>query len=148
MNRNHLLHKCQGLSTCRFLVNKEFQHDNILGCYWPYLFPRAYWSECEQNRTAILYVFLQLGGFLPAAVEMRGLLRLTLDRLICPQSPKLLFLWWWRAGGSSAYAWFWVKCHILWLERKQNKTCPSFFFFLRTLECNKNMCVLPPSPPS
>lgn len=42
MNRNHLLRKCQRLSTCHFLVNKKFQHDNILGYYWPYLFPSAY----------------------------------------------------------------------------------------------------------
>lgn len=137
MNRNHLLHKCQGLSTCHFLVNKEFQHDNIFGCYWPYFFPCAYWGKCEQSCTATPYIPLQLGGFLPAALEMRG--------LICTQTPKLQFLWWWRAGESSACAWFCKKCHIIWLEKNPNKTK---LFFLRILECNKNMHVLPPSPPS
>lgn len=63
-------------------------------------------------------------------------------RPICPQPSKLLFLWWRRAGGSSAVAWFCMKCHILWVE---NKTKQVSFFFLWTLECNKNVC-FPPTP--
>lgn len=141
MNRNHLLHRCQGLSTCHFLVNKEFQHDSILGCYWPYLFPRAYWNECERSCTAFLYVLLWLGDFLPAAVEMRGLLWLHLNGSICPYPPKLLFLWWQRAGGSSARAQCCVKCRTLWVE---NKT--KYVFFWWTLECNKNVCASPQPP--
>jgi len=68
------------------LVNKEFQHDNILVCYWPYLFFRAYWSECEQSRTAILYVLLRLRRFLPATVEIGAALAASGQTDLSPQN--------------------------------------------------------------
>lgn len=140
MNRNHLLHKCQGLSTCHFLVNKEFQHDNILGCYWPCLFPRTYWSECKQSRTAIVCVLLQLRGFLPASVEMCGMLWLLLSRLICPQPPDSVMM---------KGRWKFCSCSVL-REVLYNAItnpkpkCILLFFWI--LECNKNMYVLPLLP--
>lgn len=144
MNRNHLLHKCQGLSTCRFLVNKEFQHDNILGRYWPYLFPRACWSEREHSRTAILYVLLWLGDFLPAAEEVRGVLWLPLDRPD-PSAPSPQNSYFCDGEGQVevllllGFAWSAIYYEQ---KTKQNK---SLFFFLWTLECNKNVC-FPPTP--